>query len=76
MQTNYAPLNPTQLHLLRMFSYAKSKEQLDDLKLALTSYFAANVDKAMDRLWEEGKWNEEKNEAILNENLHAHHGQD
>lgn len=64
-------LNPTQLHLLKMFSYATDERQLNDLKQALTSYFAANIDKEMDKLWEEGKWNDEKNEEILDENLHA-----
>lgn len=71
-----AALNPTQLHLLRMFSYAKDKRQLDDLKSALTSYFAANIDREMDKLWDEGKWDNEKNENILNEDLHAHNTKD
>lgn len=64
-------LNPTQLHLLKMFSYATDKKQLDDLKAALTSYFAANIDREMDKLWDEGKWNDNINEDILNEDLHA-----
>lgn len=52
-----------------MFSYATEKRQLDDLKTALTSYFAANIDKEMDKLWDEGKWDDEKNEEILKEHL-------
>lgn len=44
MQTTSTSLNSTQLHILKMFSYATEKRQLDDLKTALTSYFAANID--------------------------------
>lgn len=70
------PLNPTQLHLLKMFSYAKDERQLDDLKAALTSYFAANIDREMDRLWDEGKWDDDKNEHILNEHLRTHYNEE
>lgn len=69
MQTTSTSLNSTQLHLLKMFSYATEKRQLDDLKTALTSYFAANIDKEMDKLWDDGKWDDEKNEEILKEHL-------
>lgn len=62
-------LNPTQLHLLRMFSYAKSESSLDEIKKALTTYFAQKVEDEMDKLWESGEWDQEKNEAILNEHL-------
>lgn len=63
------PLNPTQLHILKMFSYAKDEKQLDDLKSALVTYFASNIDKEMDKLWDDGKWSDEKNEEILKEHL-------
>ena len=53
------PFNPVQLHLLKMFSYAKS----------LTAYFAQRVEEDMDKLWDEGLWDQDKNEAILKEHL-------
>ena len=31
--------------------------------------YARRVDDEMDRLWDEGKWDHEKNEAILQEHL-------
>lgn len=68
MQTTV--FNPTQMHLLKMFSYAKTEKELDNIKDALAAYFASNVDKAMDALWENGQWDDEKNEAILKEDLH------
>ena len=61
--------NPTQLHLLRMFSYAKSEEALLEIKKALSVYFAQKVEEDMDALWDEGLWSQEKNEAILEEHL-------
>lgn len=64
-----AALNPTQLHLLKMFSFSKTEESLENIKDALMHYFAKNVDDAMDLLWDEGKWDNQKNEAVLKEHL-------
>ena len=66
---NHIALNPTQLHLLRMFSYAKDEASLRDIKDALATYFAQKVEQEMDELWDSGEWNQEKNEAILKEHL-------
>lgn len=38
-------------------------------KEALMRHFAKNVDDAMDLLWDEGKWDNQKNEAVLKEHL-------
>ena len=62
-------LNPTQLHLLKMFSFAKTEEDLMEMKKALSVYFAKRVEDEMDALWEQGAWNDEKNEAVLKEHL-------
>lgn len=61
--------NPTQIHLLKMFSYAKTEEAFDEIKKALSLYFADRVSDDMDALWDKGEWSEEENEAILNEHL-------
>lgn len=61
--------NPTQLHLLKMFSYTKSEDALLEIKKALSAYFAQKVEDDMDELWELGEWYQEKNEAILKEHL-------
>ena len=57
--------NPTQLHLLKMFSYAKNEDSLDEIKKALTAYFSKKVEDEMDELWEIGDWDDKKNESIL-----------
>ena len=61
--------NPTQVHLLKMFSYAKTEQALDDVRRGLVAYFAQRVDEGMGQLWNEGKWSQEINEAVLDEHL-------
>ena len=70
---NNITLNPTQIHLLRMFSYAKSEDSLNEIKKALTTYFAKKVEDEMDNLWESGEGDQEKNEAILKEHLRTNY---
>lgn len=62
-------LNPTQLHLLKMFSFAKDSKALEEIRVALMDVFAKRVEDGMDSLWESGEWDDEKNEAVLNEHL-------
>lgn len=62
-------LNPTQLHLLKMFSFAKDSKSLEEIRVALTDIFAKRVENGMDALWNSGEWNDEKNEEVLNEHL-------
>lgn len=62
-------LNPTQIHLLKMFSYAKDPKSLEEIRSALMDVFAKRVENDMDALWDSGKWNDEKNENLLKEHL-------
>ena len=48
------PLNPVQLYLLKMFSYAKDERVLEEIRKSLTAYFAQRVERDMDKLWDEG----------------------
>jgi len=61
----YSGLDNAQLHLLKMMSFVKSKKTLDDIKDVLSEYFAKKAEDGMDRLWDKGKWDNEKNEKIL-----------
>ena len=63
------PLNPVQLYLLKMFSYAKDERVLEEIRKSLTAYFAQRVERDMDKLWDAGLWDQDKNEAILKEHL-------
>ena len=58
--------NPTQLQLLEMLSFVKSKESLAELKQAISNHFANLAQKEIDRLWETGELNEEKVESFRN----------
>lgn len=42
--------NEAQQHLLQMMSFVKTNEDLDDMKEAMTSYYASKVDEGMDAL--------------------------
>lgn len=64
-----AVFNPTQIHLLKMFSYAKTDAAFEEIKKALSLYFAKRVSDDMDALWDSGEWFQEKNEAVLDEHL-------
>ena len=66
---NGGTLNPMQLHLLKMFSFVKSDEELTDIKKTLSALFADRAEEEMDKLWEEGLWDQEKNENLLTEHL-------
>jgi len=62
-------LNNSQLYLLKVLSYIKTDEELEQLKHVISEYFRKRAEDEMDKLWESGDWNEEKNEAILKEHL-------
>ncbi|MEE1177317.1 MAG: dephospho-CoA kinase [Paludibacteraceae bacterium] len=58
MQTT--SLNNAQLEILDMMSFVKSQEALADLKQAISNYFASELEKEMNRMWETGEMTEEK----------------
>jgi len=64
-------LNPTQLHLLKLFSFNSSEEYAHEVQKVLTRHFLTQLDAEADRLWDEGILNQEKLDAIRKEDLHA-----
>ena len=52
--TKTKPLNPSQLHILEMFSFCHSQEAEEDQKQVLADYYAAKVQQEADKLWDEG----------------------
>ena len=58
MQTT--SLNNAQLEILDMMSFVKSQEALADLKQAISNYFASELEKEMNRMWETGEMTQEK----------------
>lgn len=62
-------LNEAQLSILRLLGTMNTVEEVNELHAVISNYFAQKATKEMDALWESGQWNEEKNEAVLNEHL-------
>lgn len=62
-------LSNIQLELLKVFSVDLSEEQLREIKVLLTDYFAKKVTSEMDRLFEEKGWGEEKIEEWSKEHM-------
>ena len=51
METTVActPFNATQLHLLKMFSFTKTEQTLQDLKKLLRDFYIQQVEKDVDK---------------------------
>jgi len=64
-QTNV--LNEAQLSILRLLGSMKTVEEVNELRQVICDYYARKVDDEVDKLWESGQWNNEKNEAVLKE---------
>ncbi|MBR0180342.1 MAG: hypothetical protein IJQ04_01585 [Prevotella sp.] len=64
-------LNPTQMHLLKLFAFNNSEEYAREVQAVLTRHFQTLLDAEADRLWDEGILNQEKLDEIRQENLHS-----
>lgn len=60
-------INPIQLHLLEMFNYCNSEQMMEELQDVLADFYAKQVQKEADRLWDEGSLDGEAIEKILDE---------
>ncbi|MBQ9666798.1 MAG: hypothetical protein IJV33_10060 [Bacteroidaceae bacterium] len=69
MQAN--TLNPTQMHLLKLFSFNNSEEFALEIKKVLTRHFQEKLDAESDRLWNAGILNQERLDALRHEDFHA-----
>ena len=52
--------SPAQVHVLNLVSHIKTAMGLDQLRKLLAAFYAKQVDEEMDRLWENGQWDEKK----------------
>ena len=64
-------LNPTQMHLLKLFAFNNSEEYAREVQMVLMRHFQELLDAESDRLWDEGVLNQESLDAIRQEDLHA-----
>lgn len=57
-------MNQVQIEMLSALSELKTEEDLLSLKRFLVAFYAQRIDAAMDRLWSEGQWNNQKLESL------------
>ena len=69
MQTT--ALNPTEMHLLKLFSFNNSEDYAREIQRVLTQHFQERLDAESDRLWEAGILSHERLEALRHEDLHV-----
>ena len=57
-------LNPTQMHLLKLFAFNNSEEYAREVQMVLMRHFQELLDAESDRLWDEGVLNQEALDTI------------
>ncbi len=62
-------LSNLQIELLKLFNYNLQEKQLIEIKKLLSSYFAQNITKDIDELWDEEKWDDKTIETWKGEHL-------
>jgi len=68
--TNSSSLNPTQLHLLRLFSKNSSEDYAREIKSVLMWHFQQQLNAEDDRLWDSGVLSQEKLDQLRHTDLH------
>lgn len=63
-------LNPTQQHLLKLFSYNNSEEYAKEIQDVLTRHFQQQLDAESNRLWDTGVLDEDRLNALRHQDLH------
>ena len=66
-----AVLNPTQMHLLKLFAFNKSEEYAREVQMVLMHYFQEKLDEESNRLWESGVLDQDRLNEIRHMDLHA-----
>ena len=55
---------PAQVHVFNLVSHIKSSLGLEHLRQQLAAFYAKQVDDEMDRLWENGQWDEKRMQEL------------
>ena len=69
--TNATQMTPTQIHLLKLFSFDRSEQRALEIKEVLMRYFQDRLNAESDRLWDEGILNQERLDQLRGEDLHT-----
>lgn len=68
---NATQITPTQMHLLKLFSFDKSESRALEIKDVLMRYFQGRLDAESDRLWDEGILDQERLEELRHKDFHV-----
>lgn len=68
---NATQITPSQMHLLKLFSFDKSESRAREIKDVLMRYFQGRLDEEADRLWDEGVLDQERLDQLRHKDLHA-----
>lgn len=63
------PFTPFQIEMLELTSRVTSEVEMQDIRRMLGQYFAKQAEDAIDRLWDEGKLNDDVIEEWKNEHM-------
>jgi len=66
-----AVLNPTQMHLLKLFAFNNSEDYAREIQTVLTRYFQQKLDEESDLLWNDGILDQERLDEIRKMDFHA-----
>lgn len=69
--TNATQMTPTQIHLLKLFSFDRSEQRALEIKEVLMRYFQDRLNAESDHLWDEGILNQERLDQLRGEDLHT-----
>lgn len=61
--------NPAQLELLHAMASIETEEELRELKLALSQFFARRAQNEIEKLWDNGILNQEKLDELRKQHL-------
>ena len=64
-------ITPTQMHLLKLFSFDKSESRALEIQEVLMRYFQGRLDAESDRLWDDGVLDEERLNQLRYKDFHA-----
>ncbi len=62
-------LNTVQLHLLKVFAKNSNENDLSEIKVLLSNYYAKKVDIESDKIWDKKGLNDEDIENLLNTHI-------
>lgn len=65
-------LNPAQIMVLQSYATIDNKKDEEDLTELLKNFYAQKLDEEMQRLWDDGTYNQDTLDDLRNQHLRLH----